>query len=113
VKTRTESWDEKVRAALTRREPAPRDLYDLHHAVESGVLDWRDGTFLKLAAEKIANEPVRDWLADERMDSFRAKLEPELRPVLRPEVYDAFDFKSAMEGLRAVAHAMRSHITEG
>ena len=108
---KTEAYAEKVRAALTRREPAPRDLYDLHHAVDSGVLDWRDGVFLKLAAEKIAGEPEENWLADERMEAFRQKLEPELRPVLRPEVYDGFDFPGALETLRAVAEAVRSHLT--
>ena len=33
----TEAYAEKVRAALTREDPAPRDLFDLDYAVQQGV----------------------------------------------------------------------------
>jgi len=104
-----EAYAEKVRATLTRREPAPRDLYDLHHAVTSGVLVWQDKEFLKLAALKMADEPPTDWLASSRIEAFRRSMDPELRPVLRPDAYDAFDFETALASMVSVAKALRPY----
>ena len=41
-----EAYAEKVRAALTRKEPAIRDLFDLFHAVSKMKLDLDDHDFL-------------------------------------------------------------------
>jgi len=106
-----EAYAEKVRATLTRRDPAPRDLYDLHHAVTSGVLDWQDEAFLKLAALKVANEPDANWLAEARIEAFRRSIEPELRPVLRPDVFDTFDIDAALASMTAVAKALMPHLS--
>ena len=106
----TEAYAEKVRAALTRRDPAPRDLYDLHHAVESGVLNWNDEEFLRLAARKIATEAPTDWLGAARIEAFRRGLESELRPVLRPDVYQAFDFTTALATMTTLATAMKPYL---
>jgi predicted nucleotidyltransferase component of viral defense system len=106
----TEAYAEKVRATLTRRDPAPRDLYDLYHAVESGVLDWRNEGFLKLVARKVADELASDWLAPARIEAFRRGLEPELRPVLRPDAFDAFDFAGALVTMTSVANALKTHL---
>jgi predicted nucleotidyltransferase component of viral defense system len=102
-----EAYAEKVRAALTRKDPAPRDLFDLDYAVENQVLFWNEEMFLELAAEKVAMESNIDWLADERMDRFRQALETELRPVLRAEAYDAFDLERALKTLRQIAQSLR------
>jgi predicted nucleotidyltransferase component of viral defense system len=80
-----EAYAEKVRAALTRKDPAPRDLFDLDYAVENQVLLWAEEKFLDLAADKVAMESNFDWLADERINRFQKSLETELRPVLRAE----------------------------
>ena len=104
-----EAYAEKVRATLTRRVPAPRDLYDLHHAVESGVLNWRDEEFQKLAARKVASEAATDWLAATRIEAFRRAVETELRPVLRPDAFAAFDFTSALETMASVANSLKQH----
>lgn len=106
----TEAYAEKLRAALTRRDPAPRDLYDLHHAVESGVLDWNNEEFLRLAARKIATETPTDWLAAARIEAFRRGLVSELRPVLRPDVYHSLDFTKALATITTLANAMKSHL---
>ena len=105
-----EAYAEKVRAALTRRDPAPRDLYDLHHAVESGVLDWDNEEFLRLAARKIATEAPSDWLDAARIDAFRRGLESELRPVLRSDTYEAFDFTNALATMTSLATAMKPYL---
>ena len=108
--TAMEAYAEKVRATLTRRDPAPRDLYDLHHAVTSGVLNWQDEAFLTLVALKVANEPGADWLSEARILAFRRSIEPELRPVLRVDAFDAFDFEAALASMVAVAEALRLRV---
>ncbi len=106
--TREEAYAEKVRAALTRDEPAPRDLFDLDYAVQKGVLDCEDPEFLRLAARKVAAEKAMDWLAEHRLEIFRRQIEGELRPVLRPETFLSFDVDRAVALLRTLAAAVRS-----
>lgn len=106
-----EAYAEKVRATLTRRDPAPRDLYDLHHAIRSGVLMWQDQDFLKLAARKLAEENQTGWLSKARIEAFRRSIEPELRPVLRPDAFDAFDFNAAIASMTAIAEALKTNPT--
>jgi len=104
-----EAYAEKVRAALTREDPAPRDLFDLDYAVQLSVLDWEDGDFLRLAARKVFSEKVTDWLAAERINTFRSRVEGELRPVLRPDTFEAFDFDRSIETLENLAAALRRY----
>lgn len=105
----TEAYAEKVRAALTREDPAPRDLFDLDYAVQQGVLDWKDADFLRLAARKVASEKGNDWLGTGRLESFRRGIEGELRPVLRPDTFASFDFDRAVTTLGKLAAALRGH----
>lgn len=105
----TEVYAEKVRAALTREDPAPRDLFDLDYAVQQGVLDWEDADFLRLAARKVASEKGNDWLGTGRLESFRRGIEGELRPVLRPDTFASFDFDRAVTTLGKLAAALRGH----
>lgn len=105
-----EAYAEKVRAALTRKDPAPRDLFDLDYAVKNQVLFWEEEKFLELAADKVAMESDFDWLATERIDRFRQTLETELRPVLRSETYEAFDLKRALKTLRKIEKAIREKL---
>ncbi|MBU3665990.1 MAG: nucleotidyl transferase AbiEii/AbiGii toxin family protein [Chthoniobacterales bacterium] len=107
--SREEAYAEKVRAALTRDEPAPRDLFDLDYAVQEGVLDWEDAEFLRLAARKVAMEKDMDWLAAERLETFQRLIEGELRPVLRPDTFAAFDFTRSVATLENLAAALRKH----
>lgn len=105
--SREEAYAEKVRAALTRNEPAPRDLFDLDYAVQEGVLDWEDVEFLRLAARKVAAEKEMDWLSPGRLETFRRQIEGELRPVLRPDTFAAFDFDRSVATLKNLAAALR------
>lgn len=106
-----EAYAEKVRATLTRKHPALRDLYDLHHAVETGVLNWQNDDFLKLAAIKLATEPPSDWLAATRIEAFRRGVNSELRPVLRPAAFDTFDLTLALTTMTALANALKPHLS--
>lgn len=105
--SREEAYAEKVRAALTRNEPAPRDLFDLDYAVQEGVLDWEDVEFLRLAARKVSAEKEMDWLSPGRLETFRRQIEGELRPVLRPDTFAAFDFDRSVATLKNLAAALR------
>jgi hypothetical protein len=49
-----ETYAEKFRAALTRREPAIRDFFDLDHVVRSGRLNAADNHLLELIRQKLA-----------------------------------------------------------
>ena len=108
-----EAYAEKVRATLTRKDPAPRDLFDLHYAVMGGVLDWDNGEFLDLAARKVAGEESSGWLRDERIEAFRRRLASELRPVLRPPAFEAFDFDAALATMTMIAKAVKRHLPDG
>lgn len=106
-----EAYAEKVRAALTRKDPAPRDLFDLDYAAQEGVLDGEDDDFLRLAARKVASEKETDWLAAERITLLRNRIEGELRPVLRPDTFASFDFDRAVTTLGKLAAALCRHGT--
>jgi len=105
-----EAYAEKVRATLTRIDPAPRDLYDLHHAVSSGVLVWQDEGFLDLTIRKVVGESVTDWLSESRIAAFRRGIQPELRPVLRPDAFAAFNFEQALATMTAIAQALKPRL---
>jgi predicted nucleotidyltransferase component of viral defense system len=98
-----ESYAEKLRAALSRREPAIRDLFDLQHAIGAGILDMNDPALLELAKGKLKvnpDEPVD--VSDARFDAFRRQVEAMLRPVLRPRDFVRFDVERAFVMLREV-----------
>jgi predicted nucleotidyltransferase component of viral defense system len=92
-----EAYAEKVRAALTRREPAIRDFFDLDHAVRRILFDHRDRTMLDLVAAKLSvagNRPVD--LSEAKVAKLRDQVETHLRPVLRTMDYEAFDLLRAV-----------------
>jgi predicted nucleotidyltransferase component of viral defense system len=96
-----ESYAEKLRAALSRREPAIRDLFDLHHAIGSGIVDIHDPNLIALAKQKLLvhhNEPVD--VSDARFEAFRGQVETVLRPVLRPTDFAGFEIDPIFVVLR-------------
>ena len=91
-----EAYAEKARAALTRREPAVRDFYDFDYAVQTGYLQPEAADFVALVRQKLAmpgNEGID--VSDTRREQLVRQLEAELRPVLRPADFEAFDFDRA------------------
>lgn len=89
-----EAYAEKVRAALTRREPAIRDFFDIDNAVQRGLFDHRDRAVLDLVAAKLSvsgNNPIDT--SDAKVAILRGQVETQLRPVLRAKDYDAFDLQ--------------------
>ncbi len=104
--SRAEAMAEKIRAALSRRDVAIRDFYDIDHAVRKlgfGV----DDVVLTLVGQKLAvpgNDPVN--VSPGRLASLRRQLEAELRPVLRDPDFAEFDLDRAFARVARVAETL-------
>ena len=104
--SRTEAMAEKLRAALSRRDVAIRDFFDIDHSIRRlgfGV----DDAVLALVRQKLAvpgNDPVD--VSPGRLASLRQQLEAELRPVLRDPDFAEFDLDRAFTSVVKVAAAL-------
>lgn len=104
-----EAYAEKVRAALTRRDPAIRDFFDLEFATANRLVNFDDMDFLQLVQHKIAipgNPPIS--LDESRLQSLREQLDARLRPVLRQRDFSNFDLESAIENVTGIANKISS-----
>ncbi|MDI6616065.1 MAG: hypothetical protein QME27_05065, partial [Syntrophaceae bacterium] len=102
-----EIYAEKFRAALTRREPAIRDFFDLFHAVIRKELTYRDPDFVNMVREKIlipGNDPI-DISPERRRELDRQRI-GQLRPVLRPSDFAWFDLNEAFNMVCTMAKAI-------
>jgi len=104
---RTEAFAEKFRAAMTRREVAIRDFYDIDYAVRMLGIKIQTTEFLGLVREKLAvpdNGPVSVGL--DRLEQLRWQLAGQLKPVLRQADFNAFDLDNAFAIVTRVAQAV-------
>jgi len=102
-----EATAEKARAALTRLEPAIRDFYDIDHAVRTGRFDPEDSRLVALVRRKLAipgTGPVD--VSPARLELLRGQVATDLRPVLRPADFAAFDLDRAFAVATGVARAV-------
>src|SRR5207248_11266256 len=85
-----EAYAEKTRAALTRRDPAIRDFFDIDNAIRKGLLQHSAPEFLSLISQKLAltEDPVDT--STERIEMLARQIETQLKPVLRPADYEEF-----------------------
>jgi predicted nucleotidyltransferase component of viral defense system len=93
-----EAYAEKVRAALTRPEPAIRDLFDLFYAVRKMNLDLVAPDFLLMVKKKLnvpGNIPIDISL--EYKQELARQIDGQLRPVLRPTDFNSFNLDEAFE----------------
>ncbi len=94
-----EAYAEKFRAALTRREPAIRDFFDLSPVVLDNVpLDPHSPDFVGLVKAKlevVGNESVD--VSPSRRDALRQQVTTHLRPVLRAHDFSRFDLDTAFD----------------
>ncbi len=91
-----EAYAEKVRAALTREEPAIRDFFDIDFAVRDLGFDLRADRFLGLVRTKLDipdNGPVD--MSAARKQELKNQLETQLKPVLRSKDFERFDLDRA------------------
>ena len=91
-----EAFAEKFRAALTRREPAIRDFFDIDWAVNRGLITPGDRALVSLVQSKVGvpGNAAMDVSAG-RLAALRRQLDLGLRPVLRPADFVAFDLDRA------------------
>ncbi|TAM48482.1 MAG: hypothetical protein EPN53_09960 [Acidobacteria bacterium] len=92
-----ESLAEKARAALTRRDPAIRDFFDVDYAARVLGRDLGEPALIELTRAKLAvpgNGPID--LSAERFADLRSQVAARLRPVLRPTDFAAFDLDRAL-----------------
>jgi predicted nucleotidyltransferase component of viral defense system len=105
--SRDEAMAEKLRAALTRREAAIRDFYDVDHAVRRLGVRVRDPELVELLREKLAipgNEPVD--VSANRLAALKPQVESQLKPVLRAADFVEFDLERAFATVAEVAAAL-------
>jgi predicted nucleotidyltransferase component of viral defense system len=98
VLTAREAYAEKLRAALSRRDPAIRDFFDLDHAFAAGNVSASDVTLIQLLRDKLAipaNEPVDVSAA--KLAQLRAQVDTDLRPVIREADFRSFDLDRAFQ----------------
>jgi predicted nucleotidyltransferase component of viral defense system len=106
--SKTEALAEKFRAAMSRREVAIRDFYDIDHAVRKGGLQPDATDLVKQVKRKLAvpgNEPVD--VSAERLAALRKQIDAELRPVLREQDFAEFDLDRAFKTVVEMAKTPR------
>lgn len=94
--SRLEAFAEKFRAALSRREVAIRDFYDLDYAIRRDLFRPEDDQLIDLVRQKIripGNQPVD--ISEVRLAELRLQVEAQLRPVLRENDFQSFDLDRA------------------
>ena len=91
-----EAFAEKLRAALSRREPAVRDFFDVDWAVGRGLVQPRSDELVSLVRSKlsISGNAAVDVSAS-RLAALRRQKSLGLREVLRPADLAAFDLDRA------------------
>jgi len=105
--SRREAMAEKLRAALTRREAAIRDFYDIDYAVRKLDFHPLEKAVTELVKKKLAvpgNEPVD--ISPKRLATLRQQLKTELKTVLREKNFKEFDLDRAYRIVTEVAHAV-------
>jgi predicted nucleotidyltransferase component of viral defense system len=106
--SKKEAYAEKFRAALTRREAAIRDYFDIDYAVDHLGLEIHKPSFIRLIRFKLdvpGNEPID--VTDKRLSLLRRQQESNLKPVLRNMDYQAFDLMRAFQLVTEVASQMK------
>jgi hypothetical protein len=105
-----EAFAEKFRAALSRREAAIRDFFDIDYAVRTIGVRPNDAELMTLVRMKLAvpgNDPVN--VSAERLVFLRQQIAPQLRPVLREQDFREFDLDRAFGIVADVANRLTEH----
>jgi len=92
-----EAMAEKFRAALSRKEVAIRDFYDLEYAVKHIELDPASDHIANLVLQKLSvpgNLPVD--VGAQRLADLKRQLDTRLRTVLRESDFQTFDLDRAI-----------------
>ena len=102
-----ETYAEKLRAAMTRREPAIRDFYDIDYAMQKGLINLEESGFVDLVRRKLSipgNDAV-DMSLD-KAEILTRQLHTQLRPVLRENDYTSFDLPGVFSTVTDLAQRL-------
>jgi len=102
-----EAYAEKFRAALTRREPAIRDFYDIDHGSRTGKLHAGEEQLINLVRFKLAvpgNEPID--ISDSKLALLEKQILAQLKPVLRESDFGTFDLLRAYRIVTQLANSL-------
>lgn len=102
--SKEEAMAEKLRAALSRREVAIRDFYDIDYAKRKMGVNPLEPAFIELVRQKLAmsgNAPID--MSQTRLETLRQQVAAQLKPVLREKDFSEFHLESAFRLVAAVA----------
>ena len=102
--SKREALAEKIRAALTRREVAIRDFFDVDYSTRLLDVDLKDNALISLVRKKLAmpgNEPVD--ISSKRLADLVVQLDSQLKPVLRSQDFEDFDLDRAFTTVARMA----------
>ncbi len=105
--SRVEALAEKFRAALTRREVAVRDFFDIDYALRKLNLRPQEPEFVQLVRQKV-EVPGNQLFAIEgaRLARLEDQVESRLKPVLRQRDFEMFDLAAARRSVVAMHEAV-------
>ncbi|MCI0614914.1 nucleotidyl transferase AbiEii/AbiGii toxin family protein [bacterium] len=101
-----EAYSEKFRAAMTRRDVAIRDFFDIDYGVRIQNITLEE-TFIELIRKKIAipgNAEID--ISPSRLAQLRRQIDSDLKPVLRPKDFSAFNLDNVFQYVTEVANAI-------
>jgi predicted nucleotidyltransferase component of viral defense system len=103
-----ELFAEKFRAALTRREPAIRDYFDIFYAMLN--LNFDSNRFIALVKEKLSI-PGNDSISINKLrkKQLQDQIETELKPVLRDKDFELFKFELVYDLVKRIAQKVSNN----
>jgi predicted nucleotidyltransferase component of viral defense system len=99
-----EAFAEKFRAALTRRDIAIRDFFDIDYALQKLEISIENEKFIKLVKQKLSipgSFPVDT--SQTRLELLRRQLDTQLKPVLREKDFIEFDLERSIRTVLKMA----------
>lgn len=105
-----EAYAEKVRAALTRKEPAIRDFFDVDFAAQKLKFDLHEKGFIELVRAKLSvpdNDPID--VSASRKANLEKQLDTQLKSVLRSKDFDEFKLRRAFDTIVDLGKIIEGH----
>jgi predicted nucleotidyltransferase component of viral defense system len=102
-----EAMAEKFRAALTRREVAIRDFFDIDYMVQNKRLNPETMEFISLVRKKVeipGNDPPD--FSDDRHALLTDQLNARLKPMLRVDEFNRFDLRRAITTVKRLGQQL-------
>ena len=93
-----EAYSEKIRAALSRVNPAVRDIFDVHYAVKNQLINIKD--MIPIVKHKLGVLNRKIDLSAKRRKELLTQFQESLEPVLRQKDFEDFDFEQAWNWLK-------------